>query len=244
MYKLKDNAFNNNTVKCRYGLPQSYSVSQQSWSQPAQKFARQSLLYGDTVTRTNANAGIKLGKVGSTTFENYWTSTTHTISETWAVDTGVDTGTSDDIIIIKFGDPHRSAMVWGIQFLKEQFSAAHPSGITISVGYNYFKDVARGTYTATDVRDPTGITNGHYDIEIKPEDLDDNGLFFLDDPDSLPLIFVASEVYLKINGGLLNLDLIGTYLDYAVASDGKHNNGKADNYYSAVISRYWVEGII
>ena len=183
LYKLKDNEITNNTVRCRYGLPQSYSNAHKSWSQPAQKFARQSLLYGDALTRTNATTGVKLGKLGSTTFENYWTSATHRISQTWAVDTGVDTGTSDDVIIIKFGDPHRSAMVWGIQFMKEQFSGAHPSGITISVGYNYYKDVARGTYTATDVRDPTGITNGEYSIDIKPEDLDDNGLFFLDDAD-------------------------------------------------------------
>ena len=212
------------------------------WSQPAQKFARQSLLYADSFTKSNANSGIKLGKLGAATSENYWTSTTHTISKTWAIDTGLETGTSDDIITIRFGNPDRSVMIWGIQFLKEQFSTAHPNGLTISMCYNYYKDVARGVYGATDCRDPTGITNGQYDIEIKPEDLDDNGLFFFNDPDGLPLIFIASAVGLKINSGLLNLDLIGTYLDFDVASDGKHNNGKSDNFYEPVISKYWVKG--
>ena len=91
------------------------------WSQPAQKFARQSLLYADSFTKSNANTGIKLGKLGATTFENYWTSTTHTISKTWAMDTGLETRISDDIITIRFGNPDEFVMVWGIQFLIGQF---------------------------------------------------------------------------------------------------------------------------
>ena len=133
-------------------------------------------------------------------------------------------------------------MVWGIRFLKEQFLAAHPSGITISIGYNYFKDVARGAYAATDVRDPTGIVDGYYDVDIKPEDLDETGLFFFDDADGKPLIFIASQVYLKIGGGLLNFDLIGSYLKFSVASKGKQTNGKNDDFYNtAIIGNFWIK---
>ena len=229
------------SIRCKYSVPQWYSGIDQKWNQPAQKLGRQSLMFGDKYTRETPGGGVKLGKYGSTTFENYWASTTHTISQKWTMDTGIDTGTSGDIIIIKFGNPHRSAMVWGIRFLKKQFLAAHPNGITISIGYNYFKDVARGVYAATDIRDPTGIIDGNYDIEIKPEDMDENGLFFFDDASGDPLIFIASEVYLKIGGGLLNFDLIGSYLSFNVASKGQQTNGKSDDFYNSVIGNFWIK---
>ena len=239
--RLKVNEDELSAIKCRYSKPNWYKGNEQRWYQPAQKLGRESLMFADRLTRENAARGVKLGKYGSATFENYWASTTHTISKTWTVDTGIETGTPSDILIIKFGNPHRSAMVWGIRFLNEQFSAAHPNGITISIGYNYFKDVARGAYAATDIRDPTGIVDGQYDIEIKPEDLDENGLFFFDDASGDPLIFIASEVYLKIGGGLLNFDLIGSYLDFDVASKGKHTNGKSDDFNNAIIGNFWIK---
>ena len=33
----------------------------------------------------------------------------------------------------------------------------NPNGADLKIGYNYYKDVERGAYSANDIRDPTGI---------------------------------------------------------------------------------------
>ena len=50
LYKLKDNDVTNNTVRCTYSMAQR--IVNNKWSQPGQKFARQSLLYADSFTKS------------------------------------------------------------------------------------------------------------------------------------------------------------------------------------------------
>ena len=48
-----------------------------------------------------------------------------------------------------------SISVW--RFHKGQFLVNNPNGADLKIGYNYYKDVERGAYSANDIRDPTGI---------------------------------------------------------------------------------------
>ena len=50
-----------------------------------------------------------------------------------------DTGTGSDSVVIVFGTPDRSAVIWGITFHPEQFAERHPGGLSIEISYNYYK---------------------------------------------------------------------------------------------------------
>ena len=92
------------------------------------------------------------------------------------MDTGPETRISDDIITIRFGNPDEFVMIWGIQFLIGQFQQHKWSDYECVL--QLLQDAARGVCGAADCRDLSGIANGLYDMEITPEDFDDNGLFF------------------------------------------------------------------
>ena len=51
-----------------------------------------------------------------------------------------DTGTGSDSVVIVFGTPDRSALIWGITFHPEQFAERHPGGLNIQISYNYYKE--------------------------------------------------------------------------------------------------------
>ena len=42
-------------------------------------------------------------------------------------------------MVIVFGTPDRSAVIWGITFHPEQFAERHPGGLSIEISYNYYK---------------------------------------------------------------------------------------------------------
>ena len=42
-------------------------------------------------------------------------------------------------MVIVFGTPDRSALIWGITFHPEQFAERHPGGLSIEISYNYYK---------------------------------------------------------------------------------------------------------
>ena len=50
-----------------------------------------------------------------------------------------DTGTGSDSVVIVFGTPDRSALIWGVTFHPEQFAERHPGGLNIQISYNYYK---------------------------------------------------------------------------------------------------------
>ena len=222
-------------LKCQYSKPSA--VAGTSWDQDNEKLARKSLMFADSVSVDNAAQGIKV-EYDSDGEEDFWSSTSNKITLPWGLDTGFKTGTSDKIVTITFGNPDRSAIIWGIRFLKEQIVAK--SGVSLELSYNYFKDVERGIYSATDMRKPHDDGDGNMALTIQASDLDDNGLYFFPDPlsSSKQLTFIASKIFIKLNADFINFDFIGTFFDFQTASTGQHGDGKEDKFHSQVIGYY------
>ena len=217
-------------VKCQYSRPSALVGS--AWDQDQEKLARKSLMFADSVSSESPAQGVKV-EYDSDGEENLWESTAHKISLPWDLDTGFKTGTDGKVVTITFGNPDRSALIWGIRFLKEQL-AAISGGVSLELSYNYFKDVERGIYSSTAMRKPDDDGDGHLALTIQATDLDDNGLYFFTEK----LTFVASKIFIKLNADFLNFDFIGTFFDFTTASTGKHSDGKNDQFHNHVIGYY------
>lgn len=230
------NLENGLSVKCQYSKPSALVGS--DWDQDNEKLARKSLMFADSVSAQTAAQGVKV-EYDSDGEENLWESTTSKISLPWDLDTGFKTGTDGKVVTITFGNPDRSAIIWGIRFLKEQL-AAISGGVKLELSYNYFKDVERGIYSATARRKPHDDGDGHMALTIQASDLDDNGLYFFPDPlsSSKKLTFIASKIFIKLNADFINFDFIGTFFDFQTASTGKHTDTKDDKFHDRVIGYY------
>ena len=111
------------------------------------------------------------------------------------------------------------------------------------ISYNYFKDVERAAYAADEWKSPVDITSDKYIFSIAVSDVDDNGLYFLKDAQSKPLVFTASSVSLLLNAGYINIDFIGAFYDFQTASAGKHSDNKADNFLTHKFENFWIKGL-
>ena len=233
-YKIKDSK-----AKCRYSDPVAKSGF--SWTQRTQKIARNSIMFSDTLSVENPAQGVQV-KYDQDAFETLWQSSVHKITLPWTLDSGFKTGNTDKEIVIRFGDPDRSAMIWGMQFMKIQIEMI--GGISsVSLGYKYYKDVEGSAYS--NLQDPTQLQDGHWDFSISSSDLDDNGLLFFKDPSDAqkPLTFIASEVNLKMSSGIVNFDFIGMIYDFQVAASGKHADNSGDTFLSLPFGDYWITGV-
>ena len=223
-------------VKCQYSKPSA--LAGQYWDQDQEKLNRKSLMFADSVSAESPAQGVKV-EYDSDGEENLWDSSVHKITLPWGLDTGFKTGTDGKVLTITFGAPDRSAIIWGIRFLKEQL-ATKSGGVSLELSYNYFKDVERGIYSATAQRKPHDDGDGNMALTIQATDLDDNGLYFFPDPlsSSNKLTFIASKIFIKLNADFLNFDFIGTFFDFTTASTGKHSDGKEDRFHNYMIGWY------
>ena len=94
------------------------------------------------------------------------------------------------------------------------------------------------------MRNPSENSDSTLDISITAADLDDNGLYFFKDPSNSqkPLKIVASYIYLDLSAGYINLDFVGTFYDFGVASTGKQGDNRDDNWRTRKIGNFWVSG--
>ena len=155
----------------------------------------------------------------------------------WTLNTGVDTGPIGSEVVISFGDPNRLFMIWGISFHKEQFEQRNPNGISLKIAYINYMDIENEAYNEGDNRNPTAPENGKYTIAINPSDLDEQGCFYLKEPDGNPLILIASILSLDLEKGNLNFDLIGTNVDFVGMAKGKIANNQNYNFYWSLGSK-------
>ena len=232
-YKIKDS-----NAKCRYSSPVVKNGN--SWTLITQKMARNSIMFSDQLSIENPAQGIQV-KYDQEAFESLWQSTLHKIALPWTLDSGFKTGTQDKIILFRFGDPKRSVMIWGMQFMKMQIEMI--GGInSVKLGYKYYKDLEGAAYT--NLQNPTQIQNGYWDFSISSSDLDANGLYFFKDPADAQkhLNFVVSEVTLKMSSGMVNFDFIGMIYDFQTAATGKHSDNSWDGFQTRRFSDFWLSG--
>ena len=213
-------------------------TSYQTVNEKDAKLARKLLMLSDEKTSDEPDKGFKIKK-NSGSFEQLWNIAT--VSYDWTVDTGIDTGTSGDEIIIET-QPRRTFMVWGISFHKEQFELRNPNGLNLQMAYNYLKDVNTGAYGADDKRNPTSLEDGKHTFTINPSDLDDLGNYYFNDADGNPLVLITSTLYLNLESDILNFDFIGTNLLHEGMATGKKSTGGTYNFHTETIDSYWVKG--
>ena len=197
-------------------------------------------MFSDQLSVDNPAQGVQV-KYDQGALESLWSSTKHKVTLPWTLDSGFKTGSTDKEIVFKFGNPDRSAMIWGMQFLKMQIEMI--GGISsVKLGYKYYKDLEGAAYT--NLQNPTQIQNGYWDFSVSSSDLDANGLLFFKDPaDSQKhLNFVASEVTLIMNSGMVNFDFIGMIYDFQTAATGKHSDNAWDAFQTLRFSNFWLSG--
>ena len=148
--------------------------------------------------------------------------------------------------MIRFGDPDRTALIWGMQFMRAQLEKRGTNRMKIA--YNYYKDAERGLYAADAKRSLTSLNPMHEtnEISFSLSDIDDNGLFFFKNPDnpSRFMKIVASTIFIEWKSHYFNFDFLGTFYDYDTAWDGKHSDNKDDNFNDRVIGSFWITGEI
>ena len=69
------------------------------------------------------------------------------------------------------------------------------------------------------------MIDGTWDITITLADLDDNGLYWLKNPDDssdpIPWMFMATKLYVDVEmDGYLNFDFIGSYYSWSASTTG------------------------
>ena len=200
-------------------------------------------MFSDALSLLSPSEGVQVSH-GDDAYEPLWETSMHYVSFPWTMDSGFRTMEGD---YIKFwlGSPDRTALIWGMHFMKEQ--VIKKGTISMRIAYNYYKDsLDRGLYGYTDKRSPVTVGLGHetHSISISWSDLDVNGLYFFKHPDnpSQPLKFVASEIMLELRSGYLNFDFLGSFYDYDTAWDGKNSDNKDDNFNERVIGSFWIIG--
>ena len=194
-------------------------------------------MFSDKVSVDDPAQGVQV-KYDQEAFESLWSSTLNKVSLPWTLYSGFRTNKE---IVFKFGNPDRSAFIWGMQFMKLQIEMI--GGISsVELGYKYYKDVEGAAYS--NLQNPSKLQNGYWDFPITSSDLDENGLYFFKDPDDAqkPLGFVASEVNLKISSGMVNFDFIGMIYDFQVAATGKLSDNSQDGFQTLRFGDFWLSG--
>ena len=82
-------------------------------------------------------------------------------------------------------------------------------------------------------------------MTITLADLDENGLYFLKDPNDAakPWLFITSMIFLNIDlDDYLNIDFLGSYFFWYNSVKGKHSNGKADDWNNDEVGNFHVIG--
>ena len=225
-------------VSCQYARPSARINNY--WDQDTEKLARNSLMFSDQTSRFIPNQGIQVKYKPTGTYQPFWTTSDHLLTLPWTLQSGFRTGNSDEYVFIKFGTPDRSALIWGMQFMREQIRKLGGS-ITVKLSFNYYKDVARGAYAASDFRSPLDLTSSGYTFTVNIDDLDNNGLyFFTDSGTQKPIKFVASSVFVNLNSGYINFDFVGSFYSFDSAWDGKHWDNLNDVWNDVSIANYWI----
>ena len=231
-------------ASCKYSLNE---VVGSAWVQTSEKLLRASLMFSDQVSVTNPGSGIRMRyQQPGYTAPNMWGSSGLPASKValpWRPTTGIFTGPADTWVKIRFGDPDRSALIWGMVFMRQQVEAKTQLNIKLST--QYFKDVEAGVYPDTDssgaaegMRHPNDIIAGSYDFTVAVADLDENGLYFF------PFMFVSSKVYIDIDADdYINFDFLGSFFDFDTASTGQHPaDNKMDDFRNHGIGNFFIAG--
>ena len=225
--------------RCQYSSPAQLLSS--AWDQKAEKLARRSLMFSDLLSLESPDQGVKVHRQGGT-LENLWATSQHRLVLPWTLRSGFDTGENNEWLKVKFGqNPWRTAVIWGLQLMRSQVAAAGTVEPKIYVKYS--PDITSGVYS--NWRKPHGTEDGYLKFSIQETDLDDNGLYYFKQPapnQDKNMIFVASEVQVKFDAGIINFDFLGTFYDYNVAKSGL-KNGKADNWNEENIGNFWMKGL-
>ena len=233
---------NNIVGSCPYSQPSALVSGK--WNQLTEKLARTSLMFTDVLSMTSPAQGIQISH-GDDAAEPLWETTLHYVSFPWSLESGFRT-METGYLKIRFGDPDRTALIWGMQFMKEQVQKRGTNSMKIA--YNYYKDAERGLYAADAKRSLTSLNPLHEtnEISFSLSDIDDNGLYFFKHPDNPahPLKIVASSMSIEFKSHYFNFDFLGTFYDYDTAWDGKHSDNKDDNFNSRVMGSFWITGEI
>ena len=218
-------------TKCIYSKPAS------TGDYSTEKLARNSIMFSDKLSRDNPAQGIQIRRGWTDAKQNLWSSSDDIVVFPWQLNSGFLTRTSsENWFVIKFGEPDRSALIWGIQFMRQQVETI--SGDIVSkIAYKYHKDVERGASEAAQLRDPLTLTGNSASYTISLADIDANGLHFFKDSSGNPLILTASLLLIEFSyTGHLNFDLVGSIYDFTKASTG------ADDWDNHVIGNFWFKG--
>ena len=223
------------------------------WDQDTEKLAKTALIFTDELSHTTPSDGISVetcpsfpcgaaNTIAESLFENLhqisypWTSTSG-----WVVDPNLNAGMN-----FVFGTPSRTVFIWGMVFLKSQFRKT----LTFKLRIKYHVDIQNGVYLMSQYISPDNLDETMIEITIRPEDLDDAGVYRFEDPKDpgKPMGFVCNKLRLQGFGSagpsILNFDFIGTYYDFDTASTGKHTNNKDDNFNDPVLGQYLSKGTI
>ena len=216
--------------KCMYSKPSSTGEFD------TEKLARNSIMLTDSLSRENPAQGIKVRRGSSDTYQNLWSSSVDIVKVPWHINAGFLTKNSgSDWFHIKFGDPDRSALIWGMVFMRQQVETL-TGNLVSGLSYKYYKDIERGAYGATDNRSPTDLTSTSKSYSISLADIDENGLHYFKDDQQNPIIVTASEFHIEFTfTGYLNFDLLGSIYDFQMASTG------ADDWDTQQMGAFWVK---
>ena len=235
---------NMKNVKCDYSRP-NY-LHNNNWYQNTEKLARNYLFFSDPLSHTEPDQGVLITQQVSGTFvspQPFLASDLQpNVRFPWTSTSGF---TVPSNLFFQLGNPDRSAVIWGIRFLKSQLAGQYP--IQIRLRYSYYKDVDRGSYTfAWFGQNPNELEQTPFIVDVTEQDIDSHGVYYFKDKNdpSKPMIFVASVVMVYINNIAsikLNFDLVGSFFDFETAVDGKHGDNKTDNFLNKNIGHFWVK---
>ena len=111
---------------------------------------------------------------------------------------------------------------------------------------NFWKDHQAGKYSQDSRRHPADVVDGSLDLTITLADLDENGLYFLKDPNDAtkPWLFITSKLYIDIDlDDYLNMDFLGSYFYWYNSVNGVHSDGKVDDWTVNEVGNFHVKGI-
>ena len=226
--------------RCHYSSPAK--LVSNSWDQKAEKLARKSLMFSDLLSVESPDQGVKVQREGGA-LENLWAASRHRLVLPWTLNSGFDTGNNNEWLRFKFGQsPWRTALIWGLQLMRRQVAGA--GTVEPMIYYKYQPDVTNGVYSSW--RKPHGTQDGFLKFSISESDLDDNGLYYFKQPapnQDKDMIFIASEVQVKFDAGIINFDFLGTFYGYNIAKSGLRS-GKADNWNEKNIGNFWMKGLL
>ena len=238
----------NTPIQCSFTKP--VKMISGSYDQDTEKLAQTALIFSDELSHKTPSEGVIVKSCQSfpctaanSVEENIYESSEHYLAFPWTMSSGWNLDKTSIVeFSIQFGNPHRTAFIWGMVFLNNQFKIPFKFSLKIK----YFKDVENGAYTPAESLSPDKMENNKLNIEINPDDLEDSGVYRFKDPEDpkKPLMFVASKVYITLNSGptLLNFDFIGTYYEFDTAVDGKHTNDKDDSWNDPILGQYFIKG--